>query len=143
MISIKEIDQEEVDLCFELDSKTISLWTKKQWECEFKKKGVKVFALLLDNKIIGICEIQLIIDEVHLNYFSILHKFRCKGYGSFLMCFLIQKCEKLNLKKILLEVSEFNSIAENFYKRFSFTTVGRRKNYYKDGSDALLKEKNL
>ena len=56
---------------------------------------------------------------------------------------LIKKCEKLNLKKILLEVSQGNVTAERFYSRFDFSTVGIRKNYYKDGSHALLKEKKL
>ena len=59
------------------------------------------------------------------------------------MDFLIIECEKLNIKKLLLEVSETNSIAENFYSKFNFSTVGRRKNYYKDGTDAVLKEKNF
>ena len=143
MISIKEIDQKGVEICFELDSNTICLWSKTQWEGEFKKKGVKVFAIFLENKIIGICVIQVIIDEAQLNYFSIMQSFRRRGYGSLLMCYLIQKCEELNLNKLLLEVSELNSIAENFYKQFNFLTVGRRKNYYKDSSDAVLKEKKL
>ena len=65
------------------------------------------------------------------------------GFGSYLMSYLIKKCEKLNLKKILLEVSQGNVIAERFYNRFDFSTVGIRKNYYKDGSHALLKEKKL
>ena len=59
------------------------------------------------------------------------------------MSYLIKKCEKLNLKKILLEVSQGNVTAERFYSRFDFSTVGIRKNYYKDGSHALLKEKKL
>ena len=70
-------------------------------------------------------------------------KFRKKGFGSKLMRFLIKKCEKLNLKKLLLEVSQSNVTAERFYSRFDFSTVGMRKNYYKDGSHALLKEKKL
>ena len=59
------------------------------------------------------------------------------------MNFLIQECEKLNLKKLLLEVSQSNDIAGKFYSSFDFFTVGIRKNYYKDGSDAVLKEKKL
>ena len=59
------------------------------------------------------------------------------------MIYLIEKCEKFNLKKLLLEVSQGNIIAERFYSRFDFSTVGIRKNYYKDGSDAVLKEKKL
>ena len=59
------------------------------------------------------------------------------------MKYLIKKCEKLNLKKLLLEVSQSNVTAKRFYSRFDFSTVGIRKNYYKDGSHALLKEKKL
>ena len=143
MCSIKEIDQSEFELCYELDSDTICLWTKKQWQSEFNKRGVKVVAILLEKKIIGIYVVQTIIDEAQINYFSIKQKFRRKGYGSQLMNYLIIECEKLNLKKLLLEVSETNSIAEIFYCRFNFSSVGRRKNYYKDGTDAILKEKKF
>ena len=143
MISIKEIGQKEFELCFELDSNTICLWTKKQWESELKKEGVKVLAILLENSIVGICVLQVVIDEAQISYFAIKPKFRRNGYGSDLMGYLIQQCENLNLKKISLEVSEINVIAENFYSKFNFLTLGRRKKYYRDGSDALIKEKQL
>ena len=141
MTSIREIDQKEFELCYELDSDTICLWTKKQWQSELNKKGVKVVALLFRKKIIGIYVVQTIIDEVQINYFSIKKKFRHKGYGSFLMSYLIKECENFNIKKLLLEVSATNSVADSFYCKFNFLTVGRRKNYYKDGTDAVLKEK--
>ena len=59
------------------------------------------------------------------------------------MSYLIKKCEKLNINKLFLEVSHTNVTAEKFYSRVDFSTVGIRKNYYKDGSHALLKEKKL
>ena len=143
MISIKEIDHKALELCFELDSNTICLWTKRQWESELKKSGVKVVALLFDKKMIGIYVVHTIIDEAQINFFSIDKRFRRKGYGTYLMNYLIKQCEKSNIKKLLLEVSEKNSIAEVFYSEFNFLTVGRRKNYYKDGTDAVLKEKKF
>ena len=143
MISIKQINENYIDLCFELDSNTISLWSKKQWTNEFKKEGTKIFGLLISNLLIGICVFQVVIDEAQINYFVVHQKFRNRGFGSHLMNFLIEECEKLNLKKLLLEVSRNNVIAEKLYSRFDFSTVGVRKNYYKDGSDAVLKEKKL
>ena len=143
MISIKQINEKDIDLCYELDSNTISLWSKKQWADEFKKEGTKIFGLLITNLVIGICVIQIVLDEAQINYFVVNKKFREKGYGTYLMSDLIKKCEKLNLTKILLEVSQGNVTAERFYSRFDFSTVGIRKNYYKDGSHALLKEKKL
>ena len=143
MISIKQINEKDIDLCYELDSNTISLWSKKQWVNELKKEGTKIFGLFFTNIVIGICVFQFVLDEGQINYFVINHRFREKGFGSYLMSYLIKKCKKLNLNKILLEVSQDNVTAERFYSRFDFFTVGIRKNYYKDGSHALLKEKKL
>ena len=143
MIFIKQLNQNDIDLCFELDLNTISLWSKKQWANEFKKEGIKVFGLLLSNSLIGLCVFQLVLDEAQINYFVVKQKFRKKGFGSYLMNYLIKICEKLNIKKLFLEVSRNNLTAEKFYNHFNFSTVGIRKNYYKDGSDALLKEKKL
>ena len=83
MISIKQINKKDIDLCYELDSKTISLWSKKQWANEFKKEGTKVFGLLITNLVIGICVFQVVLDEAQVNYFVINERFRKRGFGSY------------------------------------------------------------
>ena len=143
MISIKHINKKDIDFCYELDSNTISLWSKKQWAKEFRKEGIEVVGLLFSNLIIGICVFQVVLDEAQINFFVVNQKYRKKGFGSYLMNYLIKRCEKLNINKLFLEVSNTNTTAEKFYSRFDFYTVGMRTNYYKDGSDALLKEKKL
>ena len=143
MISIKEINEKDIELCYELDSNTLSFWSKKQWANEIKKEGVKVVGVSLSNLLVGICVFQIVLDEAQINYFVIDSKFRKRGFGSYLMTNLIKQFELLNIKKILLEVSRSNYTADKFYNRFDFLTVGTRRNYYKDGSDALLKEKKL
>ena len=143
MISIKNINEKDIDLCYELDSNTISLWSKKQWANEFKKEGIKIFGLLFSDAVIGICVFHMVLDEAQINFFVIEKKYRKKGFGSYLMSYLIKHCEKLNINKLFLEVSNNNLAAEKFYSSFDFSTVRIRKNYYKDGSDALLKEKKL
>ena len=143
MISIKQLKEKDIHLCYEFDLNTISLWSKKQWADEFKKEGTKIFGLFIANLVIGICAFQVVLDEAQINYFAVNQKFRKQGFGSLLMRYLIKKCEKLNLNKLLLEVSLSNITAESFYSRFDFSTIGTRKNYYKDGSHALLKEKKI
>tara|TARA_Y100000813_G_scaffold4461_1_gene3307 strand:- start:133 stop:573 length:441 start_codon:yes stop_codon:yes gene_type:complete len=143
MISIQPLTEKDIDLCYKLDSNTISLWTKKQWSNEFKREGVKIFGLLISNFVVGVCAYQVVHDEAQINYFVVNPEFRKRGYGSFLMSYLIELCEKLDINKILLEVSQENNAAQKFYDRFDFSTVGIRRNYYKDGSNALLKEKQL
>ena len=143
MIVIKEIKKRDFDLCFELDSKTISLWSKEQWNNEFEKEGVRVFGLSLSGLLIGVCVFQIVIDEAQINYFAVDYNFQGEGYGTTLMRYLIKECKRLEIKKLLLEVSETNFAAGYFYKKFDFLTVGIRKKYYKDGSNAFLKEKDL
>ena len=143
MISIKQINENDIDLCYELDSKTISLWNKKQWDKELKKDGIEVIGLLLSNLVIGICVFHVILDEAQINFFVVDQKYRKQGFGSHLMSYLIKQCEKLKINKLILEVSHANVTADKFYSRFDFSTVGIRRNYYKDGSNALLKEKIL
>ena len=114
MISIKQINENDIDLCYELDLNTISLWTKKQWASEFKKQGTKIVGLLIDNLFIGVCVFQVVLDEAQINYFVVDQKFRKKGFGSYLMNYLIKQCEKLNVKKILLEYLGVMLLVKNF-----------------------------
>ena len=90
MISIKLINKKDIDLCYELDSNTISLWSKEQWANEFKKDGTKIFGLLIKNLVIGICVFQVVLDEAQINYFVVNKKFRKKGFGSYFMSYLIK-----------------------------------------------------
>ena len=143
MISIKNIKEKDIDLCYELDSNTISLWSKKQWSQEFKKEGIRVLGLFISNLVIGICVFHVVLDEAQINFFAVNTHYRKKGFGTFLMNYLIKECKKLNIKKLFLEVSHTNFEADKFYSRFDFSTIGIRRNFYKDGSDALLKEKKL
>ena len=143
MISIKQIYEKDIELCYELDSNTISFWSKNQWVSEFKKEGIQVFGILNANLLIGICVIQMVLNEAQINYFAVKHNFRKRGFGSYLMSYLIMRCKKKKISKLILEVSQKNDIAEKFYDKFNFSTVGIRKNYYRDGSDAFLKEKIL
>ena len=115
MISIRLMNENDSDLCYELDSNTISLWSKNQWANEFKKEGIKSFGLLLSNLIIGICVFHVVLDEAQINFFVVNHKYRKKGFGTFLMRYLIKECKKLNINKLSLEVSQTNVTAEKFY----------------------------
>ena len=143
MISIKQIYEKDIELCYEFDLNTISLWSKNQWANEFKKEGVQVMGILQADIVVGICVFQVVLDEAQINYFAVNQEYRERGFGSYLMNYLIRRCKKHNIKKLQLEVSKKNIIAEKFYNSFNFSTVGIRRNYYRDGSDALLKEKQI
>ena len=143
MYSFKKISLKESKECHEIDSITIGLWSFKQWEKELKKEYVYAFAYLKNRKIIGLCVFQKIFCNAEITYFSIHPTFQRKGFGKKLFRETFKQYKEFAIEKITLEVSEKNIAAINFYQFFGFKTIGIRKNYYKDGSNALLQEKEL
>ena len=143
MYQIKEINIDQAKECHKLDALSINLWSYRQWEEELKREEVKALAIYIDSILVGICVFQKLFKEAQINYFSIHPKFKRKGLGKKLLTKTLVYCINIKIEKILLEVSKNNLEALCFYKYFGFETINVRKNYYLDGSDALLKEKKL
>lgn len=141
MNQLIEISEKEINQCISLDNQSINLWTKTQWINEFKKDNIKAFGFFKNKKMIGACIFEVILDEANLNYISVAIEFRKKGIGRSLVNAFINVCHSLKVKKIILEVSTNNNSALAFYESLGFINIGFRPNYYKDGSDALIKEK--
>ena len=51
---------------------------------------------------------------------------------------LLELAKEKQCTQINLEVAEKNLVAINLYKSFNFQKVGLRKNYYKNGDNAIL-----
>ena len=143
MIIIKEINESEAKMCFLLDSESIKLWNYEQWKSELKKKDIKALAIYKNEKFIGVCVFQFLLDEAELNFLAIRSTYNRKGLGEILFTEFLNLSKSNNIKKIFLEVSSNNLPAIRFYEKFNFRTINIRKNYYRDGSDAILKTKSI
>tara|TARA_Y100001978_G_scaffold201235_1_gene219130 strand:+ start:1560 stop:1991 length:432 start_codon:yes stop_codon:yes gene_type:complete len=143
MYVVKKISLNDLKECYEIDYMTIGLWSIKQWENELKKEYVYAFACFRNYKIVGVCVFQIIFCIAELTFISIHPTFKRKGIGKKLLEEILKKCNSFAVEKIILEVSEKNIAALNFYRSFGFKTVGIRKKYYEDGSNALMQEKKL
>ena len=143
MYLVKKITINNCKECYEIDLITIRLWNLKQWEKELRKKYVYAFACFKNYEIVGVCVFQRIFCNAELTYLSIHPTFKRRGLGKKLINEILKQCKSFAIEKVLLEVSEKNLAALNFYHSFGFETVGIRKRYYRDGSNALLQEKKL
>tara|TARA_Y100001933_G_scaffold128445_1_gene128236 strand:- start:495 stop:929 length:435 start_codon:yes stop_codon:yes gene_type:complete len=143
MSLIKKIKINHVKECFLLDLNSLGLWSLKQWEKALKNRQITTIAIFKEDRIIGICVYQIITNENELLYFAIHPNFQKKGYGKLLFTKFLELSKESKIKKIFLEVSSKNISANNFYEYFKFKTFKIRKNYYKDGSDAIMKVKYI
>ena len=143
MCLVKKISIKESHVCHGIDLLTMRMWTLSQWENELNKDYVYAFACFKNSKIVGICVSQIIFNNAEIIYLSIIPAFKRKGLGKKLLKETLKQFEDLAVEKIILEVSEKNKAAINFYHSFGFKIVNIRKNYYMDGSNAFLQEKKL
>ena len=141
MLKIKVINAKSSKSCYELDLKSIKHWNQNQWKNELAKDYVTAIGIYLNNSILGVCVFHKIYDEAEIRYLSVHPFYKRKGLGKKLINKIFEECKIENIKKIFLEVSLKNKEALSFYDHFGFETISLRKKYYKDGSDALLKEK--
>ena len=132
--------------CLELDQKALKgLWNKSQWERELTdSKRVCIGVIDIETKkLLGLCSAWLILDELHITSIAVDPIHQRKGLGKFLLSDLIKRSSLLQTNRIYLEVKDTNESAKAFYKAMGFMIVGKRFNFYNDGSDALIFTKQL
>ena len=143
MFYIKEINSKNSKSCYELDLKSIKHWNQDQWKNELEKDYVTAIGIYLNNSILGVCVLYKLFDEAEIRYLSVHPSYQRRGLGKKLIYKILKECKNKKIIRIFLEVSLKNKQALKFYDYFGFKTISIRKKYYKDGSDALLKEKNV
>ena len=130
--------------CVDFDQKSLNgLWSKSQWERELTDTRRICLGIieLETKKLLGICSAWLVIDELHITFIAVDPMNQRKGIGKFLLSDLIKRSKSLQINHIILEVKQNNEPAKALYNSMGFKTVGKRSNFYKDGSDALILNK--
>lgn len=111
--------------------KTTSFMTEESYIEMLQNENNKVFLLEAENKIIGICSVNIIkIEETHLinkrtilqiGNIGILPDYQRNGYGQILIDYVKNYNYKDKIDNIQLMVWDFNEKAINFYKKLGFT----------------------
>ncbi len=117
------------------------------WSENMLAKELELFAhsrnmvILHCNQIVGYLISHVFLDEVHILNLAIDVKFQSKGLGKILLQRFLKNFTYP--VKIILEVKESNYIAINLYEKLEFYLVDTRKNYYKNGDNAIIMEKKI
>ncbi|MEA4826473.1 MAG: ribosomal protein S18-alanine N-acetyltransferase [Clostridium sp.] len=113
-------------------------WSLESLKNELKNKFTRYIVVKKDDIVIGYAGIWIIIDEAHITNIAVDPDFRGIGAGNVLIENIIDICKELEIPSITLEVRETNTVAKNLYKKYGFIEEGIRKNYYEDGTNAVL-----
>lgn len=86
----------------------------------------------------GLILVRLAADEAEILTLAVAREARRRGIARHLVEAATQHLAVLGAATLFLEVSIRNTGARALYERCDFEQVGRRRNYYLDGTDALV-----
>ena len=82
-------------------------------------------------------------DEAEILALAVAPPLRRQGSGAALLAAAEARAAQAGARTMYLEVAEPNQPARALYARAGYAIAGRRRGYYRDGSDALLLCKQL
>ncbi|WP_420809770.1 ribosomal protein S18-alanine N-acetyltransferase [Herbaspirillum robiniae] len=89
-----------------------------------------------DHALLGYFLVMLAVEEAHLLNISVAAAHQHKGLGQMLLNQATMLAGRHGMRTMLLEVRESNAHAIKVYRRYGFSEIGRRKNYYPAADNA-------
>tara|TARA_B100000989_G_scaffold296752_1_gene280678 strand:- start:781 stop:1230 length:450 start_codon:yes stop_codon:yes gene_type:complete len=116
---------------------TNEAWTLNMLKNELSGINNSETLIIEENKLIlGYFIYRKLLSEYHILNLGVYPLKQNKGIGSILLEYFLKDIE--NISSVFLEVKKSNFSAINLYRKNGFRICGERKNYYRDGSSALI-----
>lgn len=133
-------DEAELSFIVEIEREVFGelAWTQDMLIKEYESPGSQIMVLRYGDRVIGYLIFRKFIDEVEVLRFAVSSNYQGRGYGRLLFKKFLEEMKKSGIKNIYLEVSPTNFRAIRIYESEGFKKIGRRKNYYSNGEDALV-----
>lgn len=148
MIKYRLAMQEDFEQVLEIENECFKQpYTRKELEYEFNENPVnKIIVAESEGKIIGFIDFLITFNSSTIMQVAVTDKFRGQGIATQLMSEMEHSFPKEIddvVESITLEVRESNEAAKALYLKNGYELVVVKKNYYKDGENALYMLKRL
>ncbi len=91
----------------------------------------------------GLILARQLMEEAEILTLAVAPGLRCQGRGARLLSAALLEAATRGASAIFLEVSESNAPARHLYRNHGFVSVGQRRRYYPDGSNADVMRRPL
>lgn len=148
MIKYRLATQEDFEQVLEIENECFKQpYSRKELEYEFNENPVnKIIVAESEGKIIGFIDFLITFNSSTIMQVAVTNKFRGQGIATQLLSEMEHSFPKEIddlVETITLEVRESNEAAKALYLKNGYELVVVKKNYYKDGENALYMLKRL
>lgn len=115
-------------------------WTRSMLLDEITNEATRRYTVAIEEeKVIGYLGVMWVMDELHVNTLGTLPGHEGRGVATALLNDAWVVARGRGVHRATLEVAVSNTRAQELYRRFGFSPVGVRKNYYeRTHEDALI-----
>ena len=125
--------------CQELDRRALGgLWSKDQWQRELAEQDRPGLGIWRAAGLRAMACGWLILDELHITVVAVDPAFRRRGLGRGVLAGLLAHSQAAGARHATLEVAAPNGAARGLYAEMGFQEAGIRRDYYRNGDDALI-----
>lgn len=145
MIVLQEMEEKDSGQIAKLEREIFKdSWTQSGIEETWRETHSFIVVAKEEDEVIGYCIVYCVLDEAEIARIAVRETKRHEGVGSKLLAKTEEKCRRLNVERLLLEVRESNAAARKFYAKQQFAEDGIRKNFYNNPREnAVLMSKMI
>jgi [ribosomal protein S18]-alanine N-acetyltransferase len=122
----------------------VDAWSADSWRQELAAPTRVVLVATNDlGTVVGYAVTLTVGDVADLLRIAVAADHQRRGLASDLLDACLRAATADGVRRLLLEVSAANGAAIEFYRAHQFVTIDRRVGYYRDGSDALVMERQV
>lgn len=141
---IRHANHHDIDAIMAIDAAVLKTnWQAKLYLESMVLKDTEFYVYEEDAQVKGFLMYRNIGGDFEIIQIAIVQEKHHQGIGTNLIEMMIHEAIKSDVEYIYLEVHFENAQAYNFYKRFGFTKIHTRKNYYGPNEDAYVMRKDL
>lgn len=117
-------------------------WTKSvfQSELDLVPEQRMYWVAIVDGKVVGYSGVAVIDDFADVATIAVSKDHQRKGIGAELFQLILDYATEHKVNRIMLEVRTNNENAIEMYKKYGFTIIAERPNYYGPFLDAYVME---
>jgi len=146
MIELRNFSLSDLDQIMKIEGVSFlnrEVYSKSYFEALYQNYPQGFIVAKIKEKIIGYTISRPKNESAEIISLAVDPSWREKGIGTELINFLINLFKERGIKKISLHVRTENKEAISFYQNLNFKILNKSKNYYRNGKDAYLMEKEI
>lgn len=113
-------------------------WGENGWQAELNQPAACIWCAEENARLMGFVALRLAAGMCEILNVGVSPEFVRRGVGTALLMQALAWVRTHGGQRVTLEVGAGNTAAVALYRKAGLTEIGRRKNFYSSGEDALL-----